>query len=104
MVFNKWRCDWYREIDGVISKLKIDIENIEFNYLIVFKKEEDKINNIFIEIIEKISEFKKVLDLNDVCFFLKYKFRNEEFRRLFFKFIVYFLSLFFKEIDKKFLN
>lgn len=37
MVFNKWRCDWYREIDGVISKLKIDIENIELNYLIVFK-------------------------------------------------------------------
>lgn len=101
---NKRRCDWHREIDGVISKLKTDIENTELNHLTVLKKEEDKINNTLTEITEKISELKKVLDSNDACLLLKYKSRNEEFRRLPPKLIVHFSSLSFKEIDKKLLN
>lgn len=37
-VLNERGEDWHREIDGVVSKLKTDIENTELSHLTVLKK------------------------------------------------------------------
>lgn len=41
----------------------------------------------------------KMLDFNDIIFFLKYKLKNVKFRILFLKFIIILLKFFFERID-----
>lgn len=70
------------------------------NYFLNDKLEEYIICKIF-EIIYIIVNIRKLLDFNDVCCVLFYKLKNVEFKRVFFKFKVFLLSLIIYEMNGK---
>lgn len=53
------------------------------------------------EIEQIIFDLKKVLDLNDIYFVYVYRFRNNEFREMFFDYSLLLLRFIFENIDIK---
>lgn len=87
-----------------MDKLKLDVEEREFKYLIVLNRKEKEYECSILEIIRNIFELKKLLKFNDFSFVFVYRLRNVEFRRIFFNFIIFFLRFIFQRIDEDQIN
>lgn len=56
---------------------------------------------MMLEIMKSIVELKKLMDLNDIVLIFDYILRNVEFRRFFYKVVVFLLSFIFLEMNKE---
>lgn len=68
---------------------------MEYKYFIVLNDIEDDIKCRIFEIMKISVDLNKMLVLKDICFIVKYKFRNVWYRIFFFKFKVFLFKFLF---------
>ena len=70
------------EVNTIIQQMQSKIDNMEIQHLAAIEKQGVAINQSAAEIKQIVLDLKRLLGTSDVCLVLKYKSRNEEFRRL----------------------
>lgn len=98
IVIDKYGDELYREIDNIINEMKFDFEKMEFYNIKVLKIYKNNIISVIFEIIKNIVDLKKLLKCSYINFnyVFGYKFRNVEFKRFLFKFIVFLVEFLFQ--------
>lgn len=84
--------DWHKQIDAIIRRKKLEINEIEIKCLAVLHKQEYEITNMISKITHCILDLNIILDSNDFCLALAYKSKNEKFRNSLPKFKVIYPS------------
>lgn len=84
--------DWHKEIDAIIRRKKIEINEIEIKCLAVLHRQEYEITDMISKSTHCILDLNFILDSNDFCLALNYKSKNDKFRNFLPKFKVIFPS------------
>lgn len=103
IVIDEYGENWYKVIDSMIKKLKLDFNEMDLKFLVVLNKKENEIMGIIFEIEQKIVNLKEKMSFNDFCFVFIYEFRNDEFRKLFIKLILILLCFIFQKINMEYI-
>lgn len=74
--------EWHKQINTIIEKYKSDIDEIKSTNNTVLNKQRYEITYRILEIKQRISDHKRLLDSFDFCSVSEYKSRNAEFRTL----------------------